>query len=70
MITSDNDRSVSLSVAILTNYVGSVRCVVHTLALCVNDVLSDDVRVHGRSQQCHEVLKSSQQRYAIRETDG
>lgn len=41
-ITSDNEPSVALGVDLLTNYVGSVRCVVHTLALCVNDVFSDD----------------------------
>ena len=41
-ITSDNEPSVALGVDLLTNYVGSVRCVVHTLALCVNDVFTDD----------------------------
>lgn len=36
--TSDNDAATALAVDLLTNYVGSVRCVVHTLALAVNDV--------------------------------
>lgn len=40
-ITSDNEASVALACDLLTNYVGSVRCVVHTLALCVNDVFTD-----------------------------
>lgn len=37
-VTSDNEASVKLACDLLTNYVGSVRCVVHTLALCVNGV--------------------------------
>lgn len=32
-ITSDNQAAVALAVDLLTNYVGSVRCVVHTIAL-------------------------------------
>ena len=41
-ITSDNEPSMARAVDLLTNYVGSVRCIVHTLALCVNDVFQPD----------------------------
>lgn len=33
---TDNEACACLSVDVLTKYVGSVRCVVHSLALCVN----------------------------------
>lgn len=36
--TNDNEASTALAVDLLTNFVGSVRCVVHTLALAVSDV--------------------------------
>ena len=36
--TSDNEGAAALSVDLVTNFVGSVRCTVHTLALVVNDV--------------------------------
>lgn len=36
--TTDNKAAAYLSVDFLTNFVGLVRCVVHLLALCVNDV--------------------------------
>ena len=37
-VTTDNEGAAALSADILTNFVGSVRCVVHSLALCVNAV--------------------------------
>lgn len=40
-VTSDNEAAVALSCDLLTNFVGSVRCVVHTIALAVNDVFKD-----------------------------
>ena len=40
-ITSDNQASVKIACDLLTNHVGSVRCVVHTLALCVNDAFKE-----------------------------
>ena len=40
-VTSDNEPAVKLACDLLTNYVGSVRCVVHSLALCVNDVFKE-----------------------------
>ena len=36
--TSDNEAATALGVDLLTNFVGSIRCVVHTLSLVVNDV--------------------------------
>lgn len=36
-VTSDTEPAVALAVDFLTNYVGHVRCVFHTLALCVNE---------------------------------
>lgn len=39
--TSDNEPAVGLACDLLTNFVGSVRCVVHTMALCVNDVFTE-----------------------------
>ena len=41
-VTSDNETSVARCVDLLTNFVGSVRCVVQTSALCVNDVIEND----------------------------
>lgn len=41
-VTSDKDPSVKLACNLLKNYVGSVRFVVHTLALCVNSVLRSE----------------------------
>lgn len=38
-ITSDKEPSVALAVDLLANYVGSVRCLVHTLALPVDEVI-------------------------------
>lgn len=38
--TSDNEPAVGLACDLFTNFSGSVRCVVHTLALCVNDVFT------------------------------
>lgn len=40
-ITSDEETSLALACDLLTIYVGSVRCVVNTLTLCVNDVFTD-----------------------------
>ena len=40
-ITSDNEPATALACDLLTNFVGSVRCVVHSLALCVNDVFAE-----------------------------
>lgn len=40
-VTSDNEAAVAMSCDLLTNFVGSVRCVVHTIALAVNDVFED-----------------------------
>eukprot|EP00178_Gracilaria_changii_P018359 TRINITY_DN5240_c0_g1_i1.p1 TRINITY_DN5240_c0_g1~~TRINITY_DN5240_c0_g1_i1.p1 ORF type:complete len:324 (-),score=45.96 TRINITY_DN5240_c0_g1_i1:1162-2133(-) len=39
--TSHNEAATALAVDLLTNFVGSVRCVVHTLALAVNNVFED-----------------------------
>ena len=36
--TSDNEPATALATDLFTNYVGSIRCVVHTIALSVNDV--------------------------------
>lgn len=36
--TTDNEPATALAVDLFTNYVGSVRCAAHTLALAVNDV--------------------------------
>ena len=36
--TSDNEAAIALAVYLLTNDVCSVRCVVHTLALAINDI--------------------------------
>lgn len=38
--TSDNEAATALAMDLFTNYVGSVRCVVHTLALVVNGVFT------------------------------
>eukprot|EP00171_Calliarthron_tuberculosum_P001466 IDg1466t1 len=35
--TSDNEASAALAVDLLTNYVGSVRCIVHSMALVMKD---------------------------------
>lgn len=40
--TSDNEAAAALSVDLLTNFVRSVRCFVHSLALCVKDVFVGD----------------------------
>ena len=40
-VTTDNEAAVSKSADLLTNYVGSVRCVVHSLALTINDVFKE-----------------------------
>lgn len=37
-VTSDKEAAVALSCDLLTNYVGSVHCIVHRLSLCVNDI--------------------------------
>ena len=36
--TTDNEPATALAVDLFTNYVGSVRCIVHTLSLAVNEV--------------------------------
>lgn len=36
--TSDNEAATAKAMDLFTNYDGSVRCVVHTIALVVNDV--------------------------------
>lgn len=38
--TSDDEEATALAMDLVTNYLGSVRCVVHTLALVVNDVFT------------------------------
>ena len=40
--TSDNEAAIALAVDLMTNFVGSVMCIVHTLALAVNDVFKDE----------------------------
>lgn len=40
--TSDKKAATVLSDKLLTNFVGSVSCVVHTLLLAVNDVLTEE----------------------------
>lgn len=37
-VTTDNEPAGALAVDLFTNFVGAVRCVVHTLTLSVNDV--------------------------------
>lgn len=39
--TSDNEPATTLGVDLLTNYVGSIRCTVHTIALAINDVFKE-----------------------------
>lgn len=46
--TSDNEAATALNVDLLTNYVGSVSCTVHTIAVAVNDVFKV-----GKSWQKH-----------------
>lgn len=41
-IKSDKEDAVVLAFDLLTNFVGSVRCVFQTLTLCVNDVFKWD----------------------------
>lgn len=40
-ITSKNEPAIALVVALLTKFVRSVRCAVHTIELCFNDVCID-----------------------------
>ena len=35
--TTDNEPATALALDLFTNYLGSVRCIAHTLALAVND---------------------------------
>lgn len=41
-VTTDNESATALAADLMTNFVGSVRCVVHTIALVVNDVFTAD----------------------------
>lgn len=41
-MTTDNEDSVATSADFLTNYDGYVRCIVDGLAICVNEVFTDD----------------------------
>ena len=39
--TTDNEEAICLAADLLTHYMGSVRCIAHTLALVVKDVFAD-----------------------------
>lgn len=39
--TTDNEPATTLDADLLTNYVGYIHCVLHTIALAINDVFSE-----------------------------
>lgn len=56
-ITSDYETSVVLAVQLLTNYVGSVRCVAISLALCVNEDFLPDAHWQMYMELVEKVTK-------------
>lgn len=42
-VTTDNEGTTRMSADLLANFVGSVRCVIHTSELCVKDCLDPDL---------------------------
>lgn len=56
-VTSDNEESVARAMDLLNNHFGSVRCVVNTLALFVNDVFEPDTLWQRYMDHVNKVTK-------------